>query len=209
LPHPNTSVSGVCRQILSNPLQTIVLRWNWKSALFSSSIRALIFFFANLSAGFHAASGAMGAEFAYRAVFAGFYGALTQAFRRAEPAWKANVVAMIALPAISHGLEFVVHFLRGTPNLKTSIVSSVVFTAISTLYNLYAMRRGALVVGDGEASVLDDLRRTPRLIAGFLASGPRWVLEKLRTSRDRYAAPHVEEPRTSELLLAPNVTDQR
>jgi hypothetical protein len=202
---PATSVSGVCRQLLSDPLQTVILRWNWKSALFSSSIRALIFFFANLSAGLHAASGAMAAEFAYRAIFAGFYGSLTQAFRRAEPAWKATLVAMILLPTISHALEFLVHFLRGTPNLKTSIASSVLFTAISTSYNLYAMRRGALVVGEGSGSVWDDLRRTPSLIASFLMAAPLGLYRSLKGS----AAPPSEEPPSSDLLLAPNVSDQR
>jgi hypothetical protein len=168
-----------------------VKQWNWKSALFSSSIRATIFFFANLTAGLAAAGGAMAAEFAYRAVFAGFYGSLTQAFRRAQPAWKANLVAMVILPAVSHALEFAVHALRGTPNLKVSIVSSVCFTAISTLFNLYAMRRGALVVGEDAGSVADDLRRVPKLIAGFLLSGPFWVWSKFRgpEQKEDYATP--------------------
>lgn len=204
-----SSVSGVFRQILSSPLQMVVLRWNWKSALFSSSIRASIFFFANLSAGLQAAGGAMTAEFAYRAAFAGFYGSLTQSFRHAQPAWKANLVALFLLPGISHAIEYAVHSWRGTPNLKTSILSSMTFTALATLYNLYAMRRGALVVGDGGNSVLDDLRRTPRLIAGFLAAGPQWFLRALRRRDKNRAAPHPEEPRSSELALAPNVSDQR
>jgi hypothetical protein len=210
LPTPSLTVTGVFRQITANPVDLFLKQWNWKSAMFSSSIRASIFFFANLTAGLSAARGAMLAEFAYRAIFAGFYGSLTQAFRRAQPAWKANLVAMVALPAISHGLEFVVHALRGTPNLKASIISSVCFTAISTLFNLYAMRRGALVVGEGEQSVWSDLRRTPRLIAGFLLSGPRWALGKFGGSNKIYAAPPLEEePRSSELLLTPNVADQR
>ena len=43
--------------------------WNWKSALYSSVLRGLIFFFANLTAGLHAAEGAMLAEFVFRALF--------------------------------------------------------------------------------------------------------------------------------------------
>jgi hypothetical protein len=38
----------------------------------------------------HAAEGAMLAEFVYRGITAGFYGALTQAFRKAAPVWKAS-----------------------------------------------------------------------------------------------------------------------
>lgn len=151
----------------------------------------------------------MAAEFAYRAVFAGFYGSLTQAFRRAEPAWKASLAAMILLPAISHALEFLVHFLRGTPNLSVSMGSSILFTAISTAFNLYAMRRGALIVGEGSRSVIADLRQTPRLIFGFVAAGPKWIFARRPWAQDKIAAPRFEEPRSSELLLAPNVTDQR
>lgn len=61
-------------------------------------LRALVFLCANLAAGWRAATGAMLAEFVYRAITAGFYGALTQAFRKAEPAWAAGVAAMLLLP---------------------------------------------------------------------------------------------------------------
>jgi hypothetical protein len=57
-----------------------------------------------------------------------------------------------------------------------SIAASVVFTALSTLFNLYAMRRGALIVGAGRGSLLEDLRRSPALLADFLLCGPRWLL---------------------------------
>jgi hypothetical protein len=52
------------------------------------------------------------------------------------------------------------------------------FTVVSTLFNFYAMRRGALAVGRDTPSMLDDLRAMPRLITGFLAAVPlgirRW-----------------------------------
>jgi len=166
------TVCDVLREFVTNPRELLIRQWNWKSALFSSTFRAGIFLCANLTAGWRAATGAMLAEFVYRAATSGFYGAITQAFRRAEPAWAAGVAAMILLPFLTHSLELAVHILRGTPKLFTSIVSSVIFTAISTLFNLYAMRRGALVVGGGSASVGADLRRMPRLIAGFVAAGP-------------------------------------
>ena len=46
----------------------------------------------------------------------------------------------------------------------------VLFTIISTLFNLFAMRRGVLIVGEGRGSLLSDLRQLPRLIVLFLAS---------------------------------------
>ncbi len=83
------TIAGCFRRLLRHPFQLLILRWNWKAALFSSVCRAVIFFLANLSAGLGAASGAMIAEFAYRALTAGFFGAITQAFRSAEPRRKA------------------------------------------------------------------------------------------------------------------------
>jgi hypothetical protein len=169
------TVFDVLRRLLTRPGEMLLRRWNWKSSMFSSVLRALVFLCANLTAGWRAASGAMLAEFVYRAVTAGFYGAMTQAFRNAKPGWAASLTALILLPLVSHSLELAVHLLRGTPKIITSIISSVCFTAVSTLFHLYATRRGALVVGDEAASLKDDLRRLPVLIAGFVASGPVWI----------------------------------
>ena len=120
------------------------------------------------------------AEFVYRGVTSGFYGALTQAFRKAEPAWKASATVMVLLPLSSHSIELVVHVVRHTPHLRSSVISSVCFTAISTLFNLYAMRRGVLVTGAGAGSVASDMRRIPGLIGGFVAAGPLALYRALR-----------------------------
>jgi hypothetical protein len=80
---------------------------------------------------------------------------------------------MILLPGVSHLLEFVVHWLRGTPNLTESLALSVAFTALSTSFNLFAMRRGALTVGGGSAPLLRDLRQMPVLLCAFAAVAVR------------------------------------
>ncbi len=167
-----TPILAVLRDLALHPVKMIVRRWNWKSALLSSIVRALIFFSVNLSAGPRAALAALMTELAFRGVTSGFYGALTEAFRFAEPEWAASLVAIILLPLTGHSLEFAVHFLRGTAKLRASIIASVSFTAVSTLFNLHAMRRGALVTGEGRNSLGHDMKRMPGLIAGFLISGP-------------------------------------
>lgn len=166
------SVFDVLRRLWNEPGEMLLRRWNWKSAIFSSLIRAMIFFLTNLAAGWRAATGAMFAEFVYRAISAGFYGALTQAFREVEPEWAASIAVSILLPLSSHSIELAIHLMRHTPKLYTSIITSVCFTVVSTLFNQYAMRRGALVVGKGAGSVASDLRRVPVLIAGFVACSP-------------------------------------
>jgi hypothetical protein len=171
----------VIRNLATNPWEYLITRWNWKSALFSSIFRALIFFFSNLTAGWRAATGAMLAEFVYRALTTGFYGAITQAFREAEPPWLAMLVAIILLPVFSHSLELCVHLLRGTPKLVTSIVASFTFTVLSTLFMLYAMRRGSFIVGADARSLSDDMANIPKLLLAFLVCGPRGLISLLRS----------------------------
>jgi hypothetical protein len=151
--------------------QRLRLIWNWKSAALSALVRALLFLAANAPAGWRAAWGAFGAELAFRAFTSGFYGAATQAFATARPSRTAAAAALVVVPGVSHTLEFIVHYLRGTPALGRSIALSVAFTVVSTLFHLFAMRRGALVAGPSGAPIGDDLRRMPRLIAEFVA-GP-------------------------------------
>ena len=169
------------RQLWRSPRELLIRRWNWKSAVFSSLIRAGIFFACTLRAGWSAAIGAMIAEFTYRAITAGFYGALTQAFRKARPVWTANIAAMVLLPLASHSLEICVHLARGTPKLLSSVIASACFTAVSTLFNLYAMRRGALIVGEGACSMTADLCQVPRLIAGFVVWGPVALVRSMQS----------------------------
>ena len=151
--------------------------------------RAGIFFSANLAAGWRAAVAAMFAELLYRGVSAGFFGALTQAFRQAQPAWLATATAMVLLPLASHSLEFAIHLLRGTPKLITSIVSSVIFTMLSTLFNLHAMRRGVLIAGPDAQSLAADFRALPRVLVGFLGVAP--LLRNTRKT-ERWARHQIE-----------------
>lgn len=167
--------------MLQRPVDLLLYRWNWKAAASSSLIRRAIFFFANLQSGWRAALGAMAAEYLFRTLTSGFYGAITQQLSEVEPEWHGALCAMILLPVFSHSLELLVHCLRHTPNLKTSISASVIFTIFSTQFNCYAMRRGAMVVGSRSRSIGADLRAMPRLIAAFVAAGPLWAWRCLRS----------------------------
>lgn len=112
-------------------------------------------------------------EFVFRFAASGFYGALTQRFRRVEPAALGLLGALVLLPTLGHSLEYLVHSQRGTPELATSMIASVMFTMVSTAFNLFAMRRGALVVGAGTATLLDDLRAMPKLVVLFVVAAAR------------------------------------
>jgi hypothetical protein len=170
--------------LLREPVKYLFHRWNWKSALLSSLLRASLFFATNLSAGLPAAIAAMQTELVFRGVTSGFYGALTEAFREAEPAWEAAVTVMILLPLANHSLELLVHWMRGTQKLLPSILASMILTAFSTLFNFYVMRRGALIVGSGRGSLGTDLLRLPRLAIDFVTWLPRYLIRRSSRKSD-------------------------
>lgn len=168
-----STVGGVLRWMLRHPWDAVGRRWNYKSAVLSAIVRASIFFVINRAAGLEAAIAAMTTEFCFRIITAGFYGAVTQAFRRVEPPMTGTIAAMVVLPLLAHSLELTVHWWRGTPELGLSIAASMVFTALSTSFNLFAMRQGAFVVGAGRQSLLSDLLALPRLVAQFVRATVR------------------------------------
>jgi hypothetical protein len=142
----------------------IVRHWNWKSAMLSSMCRAAIFFAANLSAGLGAAFGALGVELGYRVLASGVYGALTERCGQISPARSGLFAALIVIPGLAHTVEYGVHALAGTPRLGAGMIGSITFSCITTAFNLFAMRRGAFIVGHGRGSLASDFRRLPALI---------------------------------------------
>jgi hypothetical protein len=51
-----------------------------------------------------------------------------------------------------------------------------VFTILSTTFNLFAMRHGALIVGRERRSLLSDLAVMPRLVVMFITTAARSVV---------------------------------
>jgi len=52
---------------------------------------------------------------------------------------------LLVVPLGSHSIELAIYLIRHTPRMKASIISSLIFTMISMLFNVYAMRRGVTV----------------------------------------------------------------
>jgi hypothetical protein len=164
---PGPTVWQVLRDVWRHPLRHFVKQWNWKSAIVSAVSRATLFLLVNLPAGVDAGLHAMQTELLFRAVVSGALGSLTQSFSRARPARTAALVALLLLPALGHTAEFLVHRQAGTARLGASVLVSIAFSVITTAFNLFAMRRGALIVGAGGQSLWADARRLPRLVIGF------------------------------------------
>jgi hypothetical protein len=173
-------LDAVWADIARHPYEYLVRRWNWKAGVLSGMLRGAIFFATNLPAGRDAAVGATLTEFCYRILLSGGIGSVTEALRKCEPAWAAALTASVALPVFGHLMEFMVHFLRGTPRIRTSIAVSIAFSIFSALFNLYVMRHGVLVVGGERRALIEDLAALPWLLAKFLAAGPLALWRKLR-----------------------------
>ena len=185
-PARNT-IGAVWADILQNPAQ-LLRRWNYKSAILSSIMRSSIFLFTYLQLSGREttarntillAVGAAGAQFAYRFLSAGIIGSLVQSFRRVEPAWKAMTMMMLMVPAISHLFEFLVQLAYGSlthtaGHTDEAILRSVCVSIISTLFNIFAMRRGILLVGadEDQKSFWNDIKAIPRIAFDFTAFIP-------------------------------------
>jgi hypothetical protein len=166
-PRSLLAVKTVLFCLVMNPYRHLLRRWNWKAACLSVCSRSTAILMANLSAGPAGAVGAMLAEACYRALTSGFHSALNQAFRHARPIWATSAVSMLLVPAVSECIEFIMHSARGTQRLGATIAVSLILTAMSTLFEMFAMRRGILVVGKNSGSLLQDLKKMPELLLSF------------------------------------------
>src|SRR5271157_892246 len=176
--------------------QQLLLLWNWKSALLSIVLRGPIFFGAAVRHGWKAAMAALFTESIFCVLSAGFYGAVVQILKDAEPRWLTGAFLTVVMPVIFQVLEYLLHWFRGTPHLRVAAIVSLVVSAISALFNWYAMRRGTLLVGGEGGGFGGDLRRLPRLLFGFLAVLPRKIAGKLRAyaSQPQSGAVCVQPP---------------
>lgn len=152
--------------------------WNWKSAVLSMILRGPIFLIASAQRGWEIAFGSLVTEAVFCAITAGFYGTLVQAIRNARPKWVTGLLITVLIPAGFQGVEYGMHWLRGTPHLKGAEIASVIVSVLSAWFNWYAMRRGALLVGGEGGTLGRDLLRMPLLILHFVISPFRWVIGK-------------------------------
>ena len=180
-----TTVQGVVSRLLRHPFRSIILRWNWKSAILSAALRAPIFFFVYLFGenGLWLAVGAFAVQAALRLFMGGVNGAIIQSFRRVEPAWHALIAVPLVLASVSHLFEFMVQsiydYKTGVTGKGSAVAISVLVSVTSALFNLFAMRRGALLVkDDSQQSIWRDLWRMPRITLEFISYPLTWTRRK-------------------------------
>jgi len=164
-------------------LRTCFCRWNWKAAVLSASGRAPIFLATTCAFGWRRASLAAAVDTGYRAGAAGFAAALVQELREYRPIWFALMSITVAIPAVLLWWEYLLHLAMRTPNLREGMLVSLVISAVMSLFDWYSMRRGALLVGEGQRSFLDDLCQLPRLAGAFASAPLVWLWRNKRRIR--------------------------
>lgn len=187
----------VLRSLVRHPAQ-IVTRWNWKSAFLGALLRASFYFTVYKASreSWLVTMTAVLVELAFRFFTSGISGAIVQSFRRASPAWLATLVVSISLPIFSHTVEFFTHYMQETyfntifpasenNARQRAFAISVLFSAISAVFNLFMMRHGVLLVGAGKEtrSLFDDFRKIPFLIAEFVTFLPILMIENIRNRK--------------------------
>lgn len=178
-------VIDVFRYLARHPFEMLVLRWNWKAAFFSGLLRSMIYLFTHIKEGWRAALGAMSIEFFFRLVVSGASGSLVQSFHKATPVWLATLCVMIMLPAFSHLIEFTLHTLNGDANKGKAIIISISFSIISAIFNLFAMRRNALLVKDTNAqSFMEDIVKMPKIVGEFVLFPFIWIWQRSKKKVD-------------------------
>ena len=182
-----SKVIGVTTQLFKHPFDTLVVRWNWKAAVLSVVLRAPIFFFTYLfkKDGLKLAIGATLVQSLFRFIFGGVNGAIIQSYSRVEPAWHAVLTVPIILAALSHVIEFGVQTMydnqTGVYGKGNAIAASVVVSAVSAVFNLFAMRRGALLVKDEtQQSIWRDLTQMPWIALEFISFPLVWTRKKTK-----------------------------
>ena len=181
---PAPKLLAILLTLLRSPQRPLLL-WNWKSALLSLVLRGPIFFVATFQWGWSSVVGALLTESVFCVITAGFYGAIIQILRDAQPEWLTIMFLTLVMPAIFQVLEYWMHWFRHMPHLRPAEIISIFVSTISALFNWYAMRRGTLLVGGEGQSFVADLRRLPKLIITFVAVLPRTLLQRIHDTLSR------------------------
>jgi hypothetical protein len=181
------TVGKVISRLLRHPFQSLILRWNWKSAFLSATMRSSIFFATYLISreSLKVAFGAMLVQFSFRTLLGGVNGAIIQSFSKVEPVWKSALIVPLMLSVFSHTIEFITQTAydkyAGTTAKNKAILISIIISIISAVFNLFIMRRGTLLVKDDrEQTLRNDMKRMPLLIMEFFLFPFIWIWRRAK-----------------------------
>ena len=155
------------RTVLSPSFAQALACWNWKCALLSATARSVVYAVAMAHRGLGENLAVVLVEIVYVTLTAGAYAGMQQKALGLRSRLLGNLIVVLGVPGLAQALDWLVHRLFGAAatNRATLVVS--IFTVVSALFHLHVMRNGVFLSGHGR-SLLDDFRRIPRLVAGFV-----------------------------------------
>ncbi|MGA9668211.1 MAG: hypothetical protein WBQ94_03335 [Terracidiphilus sp.] len=109
-------------------------------------------------------------EIVYVTLTAGVYAGLQQRALSFRSRFLGDLTVVFAVPVLAQVLDWLTHRAAGAPAPGKATLAVCVFATVSALFHLHVMRRGVFLSGHRGRSLLDDFRRIPRLIAGFVAT---------------------------------------
>jgi len=107
-------------------------------------------------------------ELAYVTFTSGIYAGLQQRALGLRPRALGNFVVALGVPALAQSFDWLVHRAAGPAVAPRATFAVCIFTFTSALFHLHVMRNGAFLTGGQGRSLIDDFRRMPRLVAGFI-----------------------------------------
>jgi hypothetical protein len=141
--------------------------WNWKCALLSATARSLVYLAGMAHSSARGRPAIVLVEVAYVTLTSGFYARLQQEALGLRSRLLGNLAVALVVPGLAQAFDLLTHRAAGATAPPRATLAVCVFTFVSALFHLYVMRHGVfLTVRD--RSLLDDLHRVPRLIAGFV-----------------------------------------
>src|ERR1700733_1779595 len=141
--------------------------WNWKCALMSATVRSLVYLAAMAHTSPHGALPVVLVEVAYVTLTAGAYAGMQQNALRLRSRLLGNLIVVLGVPGLAQTLDWFTHRLTHTTPTDGTILAVGFSAVLSALFHLHVMRNGGFLTGQC-CSLLDDFRRVPRFIAGFV-----------------------------------------
>jgi hypothetical protein len=141
--------------------------WNWKCALMSATARSLVYLAAMAHTGPHGVLPVVLVEVGYVTLTAGVYAGMQQNALRLRSRLLGNLIVVLGVPGLAQTLDWFTHRLTHTVATHRTILAVSFFAVLSALFHLHVMRNGGFLTGQ-DCSLLDDFRRVPRFIAGFV-----------------------------------------
>jgi len=134
----------------------------------SATARSLVYLAALARTGLRGGLSIVLVEMVYVTLTAGLYAGMQQKALGLRSRLLGNLTVAVGVPVLAQILDWLTHRAAGAAAPARATLMVCVFAIASALFHLHVMRRGAFLTGHAGRSLVDDFRRMPRLIAGFV-----------------------------------------